>query len=220
MAQDLGLSPVVVREHLADGALVGRRLGRQWLVDPRSVEFFKRDRPQPGRPMSPASAWAVLLAASGDRTGARAAAGNERAYYRALRWLREHSLMEDRSRLRRRAEVERFDVHPAEATRLVRGPDVLRSGLAAGSRVGLLGGDRVLDGYAPASARERLVGRHGLVPGEGPMRLRWLPDELWPLLDSGDDGVAPRAAVLLDLLESDDPRARREAARGIQALDA
>lgn len=218
VAKDLELSPVVVREHLVDGSLDGRRLGRQWLVDARSVDAFKRNRPQPGRPMAPGMAWSVLLAASGDRSGAQAAAGSERAFYRALQWLREHSLIDDRSRLRRRAVAERFDVHPAEAARVSRSADVLRSGLAAGRAVGLIGGGQVVDVYAAASHRDELVDRHGLIAGDGPMRIRWLPDELWPLLDDVDAGVAPRAAVLIDLLEADDPRARREARRALAAL--
>lgn len=215
-AVDLEVSSEVVRSHLGCGVLTGRRLGRQWLVDARSVEAFKRDRPQPGRPLSPAAAWAVLLAASGDRVGAQGVADSERAYYRALRWLREHSLVDDRSRLRRRAMLERFDVHPAEATRLSRRPDVLASGLAAGQRVGLIGGGLTVDVYVPTSRRGELVERHGLVPRDGPLVARWVPDDLWPVLDNVD-GVAPRAALLLDLLESDDPRARREARRALEA---
>lgn len=39
-------------------------------------------------------------------------------------------------------------------------------------------------------------------------RTHWVPDALWPLLDA-HKRHAPRAAVLVDLLESDDPRAPR-----------
>jgi hypothetical protein len=41
---------------------------------------------------------------------------------------------------------------------------------------------------------------------------RWVPDELWPVVAAPR---APHAAVLVDLLENDDPRARREAARAL-----
>jgi hypothetical protein len=47
------------------------------------------------------------------------------------------------------------------------------------------------------------------------VRVRWVPDALWPLLVAADGHRAPRAAGLVDLLESDDPRARREAARAL-----
>lgn len=218
VAEDLEVSAVVVRGHLSTGVLTGRRLGRQWLIDARSVAQFKRDRPQAGRPLSPTMAWAVLLAASGDRTGAAAAAGSERGYYRALRWLREHSLVDDRSRLRRRAQSESFAADPADAARISRGSDVLRSGLAAGRRYGVLAEDQVLDAYASRSRRDELVARYDLKPGRGVLRLRWLPDGLWPLLAVDDDGVAPRAAVLLDLLEAEDPRVRRKALRALPGL--
>lgn len=218
VAEDLALSPVVVRQHLTEGVLSGRRIGREWLVDVRSVNALKQNRPQPGRPMSPAVAWSVLLTASGDREGAKAAVGGERSFYRALRWLREHSLADDRSGLRRRAEVERFDAHPAEVRRLARSSDLLRSGLAAGASVGLVGGGKDLDAYAPASRREPLIDKHALEPSNGPVLVRWVPDHLWLLLDRDGDGVAPRAAVLLDLLEGDEPRARREARRALDGL--
>jgi hypothetical protein len=43
-----------------------------------------------------------------------------------------------------------------------------------------------------------------------------VPDEVvFSLLDSHGDRRAPRAAILLDLLESDEPRTRREAARAL-----
>ena len=53
--------------------------------------------------------------------------------------------------------------------------------------------------------------------GPGPVHVRWVPDELWPLLVGDPDGRAPRAVVLLDLLESDDPRARRQAANALSS---
>lgn len=219
VADLLTISPEVVRQHLRNGALTGRLLGRVWLVDASSVQVMIRNRPRPGRPMSPASAWAVLLAASDDRDGSQNVAGGERTFYRALEWLREHSLAADGSSLRRRARVEHFDVHPAEAARLVHHKAILRSGLAAGDRVGLIGGDIVLDGYVAMSLRDSLITRHGLVPGGGPGLLRWVSDDLWHALEHHDDDVAPRVAVLLDLLGADDPRARREARRALEALD-
>jgi hypothetical protein len=41
-------------------------------------------------------------------------------------------------------------------------------------------------------------------------------DDVWPLLDEDGDGRAPRVAVLIDLLEHDDPRARRQAATALE----
>jgi len=46
--------------------------------------------------------------------------------------------------------------------------------------------------------------------------IRWVDDDVWPLLDEDGDGRAPRVAVLIDLLEHDDPRARRQAATALE----
>jgi hypothetical protein len=54
----------------------------------------------------------------------------------------------------------------------------------------------------------------GAVSG-GPVRIRWVTDELWPHLYQDGERRAPRTAILLDLLESENPRARREAARAL-----
>lgn len=217
-ADQLGVSPVAVRLRLADGRLAGQRVGRQWLVDIRSLNDLKHNRPAPGRPMSPSVAWSVLLAASGDRVGAQEAVDDDRYYYRALKWLLHHSLADDRSRLRLRAEAERFHVHPAELRRIAERPDVVRTGVAAGGQAGLVGGPQALELYAPASHREQFVRDHALESGDGPLLVRWTPDSLWGLLDRDGDGAAPRAAVLLDLLEAQDPRARREARRALEEL--
>jgi hypothetical protein len=72
--------------------------------------------------------------------------------------------------------------------------------------------------YAPVGRRRAIVDDHALIPGSGPVRIRWVPDALWPLLTRNGDRRAPRAAVLLDLLEGDEPRARREAARALSGL--
>ena len=73
-----------------------------------------------------------------------------------------------------------------------------------------------VEAYATAAHRAAILGDHALMPAsDGPIRIRWVPDELWPHLHQDGDRRAPRAAVLLDLLESDDPRARRESTRAL-----
>ena len=69
--------------------------------------------------------------------------------------------------------------------------------------------------YAPAGRREAIVAEHALLGGPRAVTVRWVPDEVWAEVDAAAGRVAPRAAVLVDLLESDDPRARREAARAL-----
>ncbi|MGI8728420.1 MAG: hypothetical protein ACR2LK_00190 [Solirubrobacteraceae bacterium] len=158
-------------------------------------------------------AWAVLLLASGDDSAAEEAAGRERYWSRARAWLRDHPLREHASRLRGRAQVEEFDVHPSELSRILQRPDVLVTGVSASEAIGVVGSASSVEVYAPTGSRGRIVADHALLQGAGPVRIRWAPDALWPLLEHASDRRAPRAAILVDLLEADEPRARREAGR-------
>jgi excisionase family DNA binding protein len=214
-ADRLGVGPVAVRQHIASGRLAAVKRGRSWWLDERAVQRMARQRPGGGRPLSQAMAWAVLLLASGDDTTAEDMAGRDRYSSRMRAWLRDHPLREYALRLRDRAEMEEFDVHPSELGRILDRPDVLATGISAGDVVGLLGPASAVEVYAPAGHRHAIVAEHALVPGAGPVRVRWVGDEVWPLLDRGGDRRAPRAAILVDLLESDEPRARREAARAL-----
>jgi excisionase family DNA binding protein len=212
-ADRLGVSPAAVRHHIASGRLSAVKRGRSWWLDERLVERMARQSRSSGRALSPDMAWAVLLLASGDDGAAEQAAGRDRYWSRVRAWLRDHSLGEHAPRLRARAQEEQFDAHPSELERIRDRPDVLVTGASAGDAVGLIGSVSTVDVYAPISHRRAMVDDHALMPGAGPVRVRWVPDTVWPLLSRADGHRAPRAAVLLDLLESDEPRARREAAR-------
>lgn len=214
-AARLGVSADAVRKRIASGSLTAQRHGRQWWLDARSVDRLARQHVGPGRPLSPEMAWAVLLLAAGDEAAAAGAVRNPRYWSRLNTWRRSHSLAEHSSHLRARAEAEDFDAHRSELPRILDRPDVLATGISAGDTVGLVGGGDAVEVYAAAGQRESLIGEHALAPGPGPVRIRWVPDEIWPLLDRDRDGRAPRTAVLLDLLEHDDPRARREASRAL-----
>lgn len=214
-AERLGIGPAAVRQQIASGGLPAVKRGRDWWVDERAVERMARQRPASGRPLSPMMAWAVLLAASGDDVAAQDAAGRIRYWSRARAWLRSHPLEEQAPRLRARAEMEEFDAHSSEVERILERPDVLATGISAADSVGLVGRASGVEAYAPVGRRSAVVGEHALIPGPGPVRMRWVPDEVWPLLDRDGERRAPRAAVLLDLLEHDEPRARREAARAL-----
>lgn len=216
-ADRLGVSAAAVRQHLAAGRLPAYKRGRSWWLDASGVERMARDRPRGGRPLSPEIAWAVVLLASGDDDAAEVAAGRDRYWSRVRAWLRDHPLQDNAPRLRARAVIEEFDAHPSELKRILERPDVLITGVSAGNEVGLVGSSTAIEVYAAASSRHAIVDDHALVPGTGPVRVRWVPDRLWPLLGRDDDRRAPRAAVLLDLLESDEPRARREAARALSS---
>src|SRR5215218_833441 len=178
---------------------------------------MRRQPPGSGRALTNRMSWAVILFASGESPLAAQVAARDRYVTRAKAWLRDsRPLAGYATRLRARANVEVFDAHPAEVDRIVERPDVLRTGISASELVGLTGGRGAAEVYAPAGRRDEIIGRHALDPGAGPVRLRWIDDDLWPLVQqAGDHGQAPTVAVLLDLLESDDPRARREAAKAL-----
>jgi excisionase family DNA binding protein len=214
-ASRLDLSADAVRKHIAAGQLPAQRRGRQWWIDARAVDRMARQRPGQGRPLSPEMAWAVLLLASGEDEAAARAVHNVRYWSRIHEWLGRHSLVEHSSRLRARAEAEEFEAHPSERARILDRADVLRTGISAVDAVGIVASGSGVEIYAPAGCREALIGEHVLEPGPGPVLIRWVRNEIWPLLDRDRDGRAPRVAVLLDLLEHDDPRARREAANAL-----
>jgi excisionase family DNA binding protein len=210
-AERLGVSPRAVRLRIAGGGLPAVRLGRDWRVDEPEVARLVRRQSRAGRPLSPAMAWAVLLLASGDEHGSDRLAGVTRYRARSRQWLREHPLLEHADALRGRARREVFEAHPSELPRLRDQPDILLTGVSAADLVGLLSEAQAVELYAPVAEREVIVAEHALLPGAGDVTVRWVPDEVWAALEPVG-GIAPLSAVLIDLLESEDPRARREAA--------
>lgn len=214
-ADRLGVSTIAVRQQIAAGRLAAVKRGRDWWLDAHAVERMARQPPNGGRPLSPAMAWAVLLLASGEETAAKTVAGRDRYWSRARTWLRDHQLAEHAPRLRARARVEQLDAHPSELKRILGRSDVMATGVSAADAIGLVGSASAIEVYAPADHRGALIDEHALMPGPGSVLLRWVPDEIWPHLSGNGNRRAPQAAVLLDLLENDEPRARREAARAL-----
>ncbi|HEV2973558.1 MAG TPA: helix-turn-helix domain-containing protein [Solirubrobacteraceae bacterium] len=212
----LGVSPAAVRQRMASGRLPATKRGRSWWLDERVVQRHVRQPTPSGRPLSPSMAWAIILLASGDEAGAKRLAPRERYPSRMRAWLEGHPLGEHASKLRPRAAIEDLAGHRSELGRLLARPDVLVTGASAGDVVGLAGKVPGVEVYAPAGHRAAILSEHALTPAsDGLIRIRWVRDELWPHLHQDRDRRTPRAAVLLDLLESDDPRARRESARAL-----
>jgi excisionase family DNA binding protein len=206
-AELLGVEERAVRLMAASGDVEAIKRGNAWWLDRRAVERRGRLQPGRGRRLSPAMAWSVLLLASGVQNDA-APIGAKHHPARARRWLDTHSLADDASRLSARAQRESFDAHPSELERIARRADVMRTGISAADLIGVHGGGREIELYAPAGSRDTIVDAHALERVDGPVLLRWVPDELWPAVHRE---VAPQSAILVDLLEHDDPRARREA---------
>jgi excisionase family DNA binding protein len=211
-AEELKVDERAVRLMASAGEIEAVKRGNAWWLDRRSVERRRRQQPGRGRPLSAPMAWSVLLLASGIR-GPGEPRGKDHRPARARRWLDSHALDDHAPRLRARARRESLDGHPSELPRLAARPDVMRTGISAANVVGVHGGGGEVELYAPAGRRPDILAQHALEPGDGPVLMRWVPDELWPTV-AGD--VAPRAAVLVDLLEHDDPRARREADRALR----
>ena len=91
---------------------------------------------------------------------------------------------------------------------------LIRTGISATNVLGVHGGPGELELYAPKRLRDDIVAEHGVETVDGPLLMRWMPDDLWPVVRAG----APRAAVPVDLLEHDDPRVRRQASEALERL--
>lgn len=77
-AERLGVSVARIHQRIADGSLDAHRLGSQWAVEELSL-LRVAERHQPGRSLSPRSAWAIIATAEQDHTALAALAPIERA---------------------------------------------------------------------------------------------------------------------------------------------
>ena len=206
-AAELGVSPRRVRQMLAKGVLAGEHVGRAWVIDAEQLRQFEHRRPEVGRPWSPMSAWAVLALADGEEPDLSPV---ERS--RARKRLAQ-GLAGVASRLGARAERQWFYAHPGVIDRLAEAPQVVRAGISAAAEHGadLVAGDG-FEGYVRVGDLDEFVSRFGLddQAARPNVLLRIVRDVAWPF--QRGQGSAGRAVVAVDLLESDDPRARRAGA--------
>lgn len=217
-AEELGLHPSRVRALAAQGTLPAIKIGNRWAVDRVAVARRLQGEHGAGRPFEPRNAWAVLFLASGDQPDWLA----PKELWRLRRALRLEGLNALVPRLERRAERRIFRVHPGELTHLLDDPHLVRSGISAvGSYdVDLLSGAEG-DGYVRESHLGKFQRAHALEPagiGDGNVLLRVVPSSAWHL--DAHEGVAPPAAVALDLLEAADARSQRAGARLLKHLEA
>jgi hypothetical protein len=207
-ARELRLNPSRVRSLIVDGSLRADKIAGRWLVHSESVAARQREPVPSGRPMAARNAWAMLLAASGEPF--------PEGMDPAVRWrlrqaLAHQGLVAVRSRLGRRAEVERFWALPGELRALHTRKDIVLTGSSAAGALGLqLAAPDTIDAYIRASRLDELVDEHGLDDvdevGQDNVVLRIVPDEAW-LLD--ERRTAPIAAVALDLSFYPDSRSAR-----------
>ena len=204
---ELGVSPRRVRQMLADGVLAGERVGRAWVIGSEQLHQPGHRRPEVGRPWSPASAWAVLAMADGEKP-ILSPVERSRAGKRLAEGLQSVS-----GRLGARAERRSFYAHPSVLGRLADVPGVVRAGISAGSAHGVdlvVGGE--FEGYVRDRDLDGLVSRYGLDSDAARpnVLLRVVDDIAWPFQPG--QGSAGRSVVAVDLLESDDPRTYRAGA--------
>lgn len=202
-ARHLGLSEQRIRALAAAGEIAAAKVGGRWLIRAGSLEPG-RSRRVPGRPMDPCGAWGYLWILSGLSPDWLSPSTRSRLQRRRLG--DEQELI---ARLRRRSRLQDLRVHPGMLKRLRADGRLVLSGASAprDHSVDLLAGDEI-EAYVRAVDYGDVVKRYELVEADlSNVRLRVVDDACWPF---GDEmRVAPKPVVALDLLESDDPRARR-----------
>lgn len=210
----LGVSEQRVRAMIAAGAIEAEKAAGAWWIPAASLARLEASRRQGGHPLSPASAWTLLLLASGESVEW----APPKVRWRMVRALKDHGLVDAFGKLDRRSARHAYEAHRAELRRIAASDNLMLSGVSATGvhRLGLQGGDEV-EAYAAASTVEKVAKRHGLAAGNEPnVVLRSVPDDVWALVRRP---VAPIAAVLADLAEHSDARARRVAQEQASRLD-
>ncbi|MPZ54457.1 MAG: hypothetical protein GEU79_17305 [Acidimicrobiia bacterium] len=199
---------------IADGSLNAERQGKEWAVEPRSLERNRRHPRPAGRPWKPSSVWALIALVEGydDQLGPL-------DRHRARQRLDRSGLEELAPRLSSRAELRRFYCHPSGLEPLANEEAFVRSGVSAAAEhnAGIIARD-VIEGYVSYADASPLIDHYGLEEStdQPNVLMRIVQDDVWPFPPSAQ--VAPRSVVALDLLETDEPRARRAGARLLEAL--
>lgn len=213
-ARRLGVSEQRVRAMISAGAIEAEKVAGAWWIPAQSLARAIAANHRGGRPFSASSAWALLLIGSGERVEWV----SPKVRWRVSVALGAQGLAAAFGKLGNRAVRHAFVAHPAELPRLANNGELMLGGVSAAAeyRLGLQGGEEV-EAYVAAGILERVVKRHGLGrDGESNAVLRAVPDNLWPVLCRP---IAPIGAVLADLSEHSDPRARRVARDWADRLD-
>lgn len=213
-AKQLGINEARTRSLIEAGVLDAVKVGARWIVDPVSVERRRRLSPPRGRQFSPDRALGLLMLAA-----------NEPAPWldRVAEWKLRRELARSRlkllaPRLKERAEVLRVRAHPAALRRVAEEPHVVRSGPSAASELGLeISAPDVLEAYIPAKQLAKLARKYRLGLSRDPNVILHVVAGSWPF--GPDRRVVPLSFAAMDLLESDDPRARRAGIAVLRRLD-
>ena len=207
----LGVHPSRVGQLIADGQLRAQRVGGSWLVCSADVARRAAQPPPPGRPLAAGRAWAVLdLLERGDALWLSSVARSQ--VRQVLRKLEGADERHWQAALRARAEVLSVHAHPAALVRLRAEPAVLLAGPAAAAAAGadlVVLSERshvyVEPAHWPALAQRYVLNPVAPVDDDAVNLFVHLPRGHWP---GGAGGIGP-AALAADLLDADEPRARR-----------
>lgn len=200
----IGVSPQRVRAMLGAGRLQGRKVGRAWLVsDPERLA--RRPR---GRPLSAASAWALLALLAGDVP----VWVDPAVVSRLRRRIRQGRIVQPLKESAPRAAIHRWRVLPRDIDKLVSEFPLVLSGLSARPpELDVVPIGHELDAYLASRYLPQIERRFrpDRSPEQPNLFLR-VPSHRW-ILEQSDK--APLPVVAADLLLSDDPRVARAAVR-------
>jgi excisionase family DNA binding protein len=212
-ARLLGVSEQRVRAMLAEEVLGGAKVGRQWLLDRDEVERLAHQGRASGRPFARRTAWALLLALQGRRPK-----WVEPWVWSRVRRTEPRRVRELLPRLRRRAEIRKYRAHPGVIEALSQSPRIVVSGARAAGKHGLdLASPEEFEGYVREKDLAAVVRRWRLKPDERANVVLRIVGEPWPF--EPGERIAPQAVVAVDLLESSDPRSRREGEELLEGLN-
>jgi len=206
----LGVAPSRVRALAQAGDLEGYKIGRRWFFSPAQLDRWARRRRVPGRPLSPPAALGLLFELSG-----------EPAIWldRVRRWKVLHAQAAADldllvARTARRAERIERRAHPSDLPRILTESGVVRSGVSALGDHGIeLVAPGAVELYLDRWRAEDLIRRYALIPSDEANVILHVVDLLAALRDRV---VMPLGVVVVDLLDSGEPRAEAAARRAWQ----
>ena len=198
-ARELGLSARRVRALAQAGRLKARKVGARWLLEPVSVRQART-----GRPLSAASAWALLAILSGDRPGWI----HPSASSRLKRWLSDPAwVVASLHSAASRASVARLRALPSDIPKILQRAGLVLTGPSAVTdEIDLVPSSGEIDAYVTNEVLKTIERqfRPSRDTDQPNLTLR-VPSQGWIL----QFRRAPVAVVGADLLLSPDPRASR-----------
>lgn len=213
-AATLGVSGARVRALIKAGELDAVKIGAAWIVDPASVDRRQQSKSPTGRLFSPARALGLLMLAAGEPVP---------WLDRVTEWKLRQAL--DRigferliPRMRKRATAYRFRAHPGDLKHLEQEPSVVRSGPSAASELRLqILAPGFLEAYVPTHELPGLSRRYHFISRSRLSNvILHVVSGPWPFVSGAR--VVPMPFAVVDLLESDEPRAYRAGRVALERL--